>query len=62
MYVSHDLHCMYVHFARACLEGGQVHVSSSWFLAECDNYIDGGVKANNPTVFGITEIQDYLSK
>ena len=32
------------------------------FFAECDNYVDGGVKANNPTHFALTEIQDYLSK
>ena len=32
------------------------------FFTECDNYVDGGVKANNPTHFALTEIQDYLSK
>ena len=32
------------------------------FFAECDNYVDGGVKANNPTTFGLAEIQDFLSK
>ena len=32
------------------------------FFAECENYVDGGVKANNPTAFAITELQDYLSK
>ena len=32
------------------------------FFAECDNYVDGGVKANNPTTFGLAEIQDFLAK
>ena len=31
------------------------------FFAECDDYVDGGVKANNPTTFGLAEIQEYLS-
>ena len=32
------------------------------FFAECDNYVDGGVKANNPTTFGLAEIQDFLAR
>ena len=32
------------------------------FFMEHGNYVDGGVKANNPTSFALTEIQDYLSK
>ena len=32
------------------------------FFAECDNYVDGGVKANNPTAFALTEIQNFLSQ
>ena len=31
------------------------------FFAECDNYVDGGVKANNPTTYGLAEIQDFLA-
>ena len=31
------------------------------FFAECDDYVDGGVKANNPTTFGLAEIQEFLS-
>ena len=30
------------------------------YFTECDNYVDGGVLANNPTASGLTEIQDYL--
>ena len=30
------------------------------FFAECDNYVDGGVKANNPTAFAITEIGEEV--
>ena len=36
--------------------------AAPFFFTECDNYVDGGVKANNPTHFALTEIQDYLSK
>lgn len=25
-----------------------------------DNYIDGGIKANNPTDYGLTKIQSYF--
>ena len=32
------------------------------FFAECDNYIDGGVVANNPTMHALAEIQEYLAK
>ena len=31
------------------------------FFAESDNYVDGGVKANNPTTYGLAEIQDFLA-
>ena len=31
------------------------------YFTECDNYVDGGVKANNPSAFGLTEIQSFLS-
>ena len=30
------------------------------FFAECDNYVDGGVVANNPTTFALPEIQEFL--
>ena len=29
-------------------------------LGECDNYVDGGVLANNPCDYGMTEIQSYF--
>ena len=32
------------------------------FFSACDNYVDGGVKANNPTTFGLAEIQEFLAK
>ena len=32
------------------------------FFTEHDNYVDGGVKANNPTSYGLAEILEYLSK
>ena len=54
---------MYVHFAIELVWKVARYTSAApGFFAECDNYIDSGVKANNPTAFGITEIQDYLSK
>ena len=31
------------------------------YFSECDNYVDGGVKANDPAAFGLTEIQRFLS-
>lgn len=30
------------------------------FFRECDNYIDGGVVANNPCNFALTHIKQYL--
>ena len=32
------------------------------YFSECDNYVDGGVKANDPSAFGLTEIQSFLSR
>ena len=32
------------------------------FFKECDNFIDGGVVANNPTQFGLARIMEYQSK
>ena len=32
------------------------------FFTECDNYIDGGVVANNPTMHALPEIQEFLAK
>ena len=32
------------------------------YFSECDNYVDGGVKANDPSAFGLTEIQRFLSR
>lgn len=29
------------------------------FFTECDNYVDGGVLANNPCVDGLTRIQGF---
>ena len=29
------------------------------FFTECDNYVDGGVLANNPCECGLTEIQNF---
>ena len=51
---------MYVHFAIELVWKVARYTSAApGFFAACDNYVDGGVKANNPTAF---EIQDYLSK
>ena len=36
-----------------CTSGGPL------LFAECNNYVDGGVLANNPTEQGITKIQNY---
>ena len=30
------------------------------FFKECDDYVDGGVLANNPSETGLTAIQDYF--
>ena len=30
------------------------------YFTECDNFVDGGVLANNPTDYALTEIQDFL--
>lgn len=32
------------------------------FFSECDNYVDGGVVANNPTNYALPEIQEFLSR
>ena len=29
------------------------------FFSECDNYVDGGVLANNPCQYGLAEIQNF---
>ena len=29
------------------------------FFTECDNYVDGGVLANNPCHYGLSAIQNY---
>ena len=29
------------------------------YFKECDDYVDGGVKANNPCSYGLTRIQRY---
>ncbi len=31
------------------------------FFSECDNYVDGGVLANNPCQYGLDEIQKFHS-
>jgi calcium-independent phospholipase A2 len=31
-------------------------------FTESDNYVDGGIKANNPTTYGLAEIQSFLDK
>ena len=31
------------------------------FFKECDDYVDGGVLANNPSETGLTAIQDYFN-
>ena len=30
------------------------------FFKECDDYVDGGVLANNPSETGLTAIQEYF--
>ena len=32
------------------------------YFKELDNYVDGGVVANNPCDYALAEIQDYLRK
>ena len=29
------------------------------FFSECDNYVDGGILANNPCLYALTEIQNF---
>ncbi len=32
------------------------------FFKECDNYVDGGVLANNPSDYGLTAIQNFYRR
>ena len=32
------------------------------YFTECDNYVDGGVMANNPCIDGLTKIQTFYKE
>ena len=61
-YILSCAFCLSVAAAELVWKVARYTSAAPLFFAECDSYVDGGVKANNPTHFALTEIQDYLSK
>ena len=53
---------MNINFAELVWKVARYTSAAPVFFAECDNYVDGGVVANNPTTFALPEIQEFLTK
>ena len=49
-------------FAEFVWKAARYTSAAPVFFAECDNYVDGGVVANNPTTFALPEIQEFLTR
>ena len=57
-----DFNCLHSNFSEFVWKVARYTSAAPVFFAEFENYVDGGVKANNPTTYGLAEIQEFLSK
>lgn len=62
MGISHTGLCIILFDTELVWKVARYTTAAPVYFSECDNYVDGGVKANDPSAFGLTEIQSFLSR